>query len=180
MQILTIPASNSRNGINRQLIDYSTRLIEGGLVPDATVATLDLNEYELPIFSIERQEADGVPAKAEDFAQRIGAADAVIVSFAEHNGSYTVAWKNIYDWASRIDPAVYQQKPVVMLSASVGPRGGALVLGTATATAEYFGAQLVGSLAIPTFNETFDAEAGALADPELDNQLKELLAKLAS
>ena len=61
-------------------------------------------------------ERDGIPELAHDFFDKIGAADAVLISFAEHNGFYTAAYKNIFDWASRIDMRVYQDKPAVLLS----------------------------------------------------------------
>lgn len=64
MNVLAIPASNSRNGINRQLMAHAARLLEGGLVPDATVELLDLNDYEMPIYSEERQAENGIPQLA--------------------------------------------------------------------------------------------------------------------
>ena len=97
MKILAIPASNSRNSLNRQLLGYATKLIEGGLVADATVEMLDLNDYEMPIFSVDREQENGIHELAQQFFDKIGSADAVMVSFAEYNGSYTSAWKNIYD-----------------------------------------------------------------------------------
>jgi NAD(P)H-dependent FMN reductase len=179
MRILAIPASNSRHGLNRQLIGHAARLLQDGLVPDAEVEVLDLNDYEMPIYSIERQQEHGVPELAQQLYDKIGQADAVIVSFAEHNGSYTAAWKNVYDWASRIDAEVYQGKKVAMFAATPGPRGGAGVLGSATTTASFFGADLVGSLGIPTFGESFDAEAGGITDPELRARFEKILGALA-
>jgi len=61
-----------------------------------------------------------VPDLAHQFYKKIGEADALLISFAEHNGSYTAVFKNLYDWTSRIDMKVYQDKPVVMLSTSIG------------------------------------------------------------
>jgi NAD(P)H-dependent FMN reductase len=91
----------------------------------------------------------------------------------EHNGSYTAAWKNIYDWMSRIDMAVYQGKKVAMFAVTPGPRGGAGVLGNAVPAAPFFGADLVGSLGIPMFYENFDAEAGELIDPDVRNRFED-------
>lgn len=77
----------------------------------------------MPIFSPERELALGCPEQASRFFKKITEADAIIISFAEHNGSYTAAYKNIFDWMSRRDMKVYQNKAVLMLSTSPGPSG---------------------------------------------------------
>jgi NAD(P)H-dependent FMN reductase len=82
----------------------------------------------MPIYSIDRERDGGIPGPAHDFCGRIGAADAVLVSFDEHNDFVTAAWKNVFDWMSRIEMKLWQGKPVVMLAASPGPRAGANVL----------------------------------------------------
>ncbi len=179
MKILAIPASNSRTSLNRQLLGYVARLIEDGLVPDSTVEFIDLNDYEMPLYSPEREE-EGLPELAQKFFDKIGSVDAVIVSFAEYNGSFTPAWKNIYDWASRIDAKVYQGKKVVMLAATPGGRAGAGVLGAATSGAPHFGAELVGSLGVGSFMNNFDSEAGEITNSDLQAQLKEVIAALAA
>ena len=180
MKVLVIPASNSRNGLNRQIIGYASRLIEEGLVPDAEVEFLDLNDYEMPIYSVERQEESGIPELAQRFFDQIGAADAVVVSFAEHNGSYSVAWKNVHDWASRIDMGIYQGKKVAMFATSPGGRGGMGVLGLAASTAPFFGADLVGSLSIPSFAENFASDQGQLSNPDLDAEFRSILTALGA
>ena len=185
MKLLAFAASNSSQSINRQLVDYALGLLQGGEIdgvdPDALeVTTLDLNDFEMPIYSLDRQEADGIPQEAHDFYDTIGAADALLISFAEHNGSYTVAFKNVFDWASRIDMRVYHDKPIVMLSTSPGGGGGGFVLRTAGHLAGYFGNEVLASLAIPRFGENFDTEAGAVSDAELDAELRAALAKLAT
>ena len=179
MKILAIPATNSRNGLNRQIIAAAARLLEGGLVADAEVEILDLNDYEMPIFSVERQESGGVPEAAQRFYDKIGGADAVIVSFAEHNGSYSAAWKNVYDWASRIDTGVYQGTKVALFATSPGPRGGAGVLENATVSAPFFGADVVGSLSIPSFGANFDSDTGEISNPEIRARFEEILGALA-
>ncbi len=158
MKILAIPATNHTGGLNHQLVAYAARLLQGR----ATVEVVDLNDYEMPIYSPAREKKDGVPQPAIELLGRIAEADAVIVSFAEYNGSYTPAWKNTFDWMSRHQGDVYQGKKVAMFAASPGPQAGAGVLGTATASAKFFGAELVGSLGIGTFHNNFDAQAGEL------------------
>jgi len=154
MKLLAFAASNSSQSINRQLVDYVIGLLQGGEIdgvdPDALeISTLDLNDFEMPIYSIDRQEAGGIPQPAHDFYNALGAADALLISFAEHNGSYTVAYKNVFDWASRIDMRVYHDKPIVMLSTSPGGGGGGFVLRTASHLAGYFGNEILATLSIP-------------------------------
>lgn len=177
MKILSIPASNSGTSINRQLLTYAKAIIEESS-PEVEVEMVDINDYELAIYSPEREEAGGIPDKAKELFDKIGAADAIMMSFAEHNGSYTAAWKNTYDWMSRIDSAVYQQKPVSMFGASPGGRGAAGVLGNATSTASFFGAELVSTLGVGTFYDNFDSDAGKISDSELDAQFREAVLAL--
>lgn len=184
MKLLAFAASNSRQSINRQLVDYAVGLLADGQIEGVPagaleISSLDLNDFEMPIYSIDRQNADGIPQPAHDFYNLLGAADALLISFAEHNGSYTVAYKNVFDWASRIDMRVYHDKPIVMLSTSPGGGGGGFVLRTAGHLAGYFGNEVLASLAVPRFGENFDTEAGRLTDPDLDVQLREALATLA-
>lgn len=184
MKLLAFAASNASQSINRQLVDYAVGLLADGQIEGVPagaleISSLDLNDFEMPIYSIDRQNADGIPQPAHDFYNLLGAADALLISFAEHNGSYTVAYKNVFDWASRIDMRVYHDKPIVMLSTSPGGGGGGFVLRTAGHLAGYFGNEVLASLAVPRFGENFDTEAGRLTDPDLDVQLREALATLA-
>ncbi|MEM9624298.1 MAG: NAD(P)H-dependent oxidoreductase [Pseudomonadota bacterium] len=174
MKILAFAATNSKQSINRQLLQYASSLLSA----DVDIELLDLNDFEMPLYGIDREQADGIPAAAQLFMQKIAAADAVLISFAEHNGAYSVAYKNIYDWASRIDMRVYQDKPTVMLSTSPGGGGGASVLAAAVASSQFNGARLQASLSIPSFFESFDVEAGHLKDQALIDALAEALKKL--
>lgn len=181
MKLLAFAASTSTQSINNQLVTYAKELLESGQVDgvdDVTVEILDLNDFEMPIYSEDREAADGIPQLAHDFFTAIGAADAVLVSFAEHNGFYTAAYKNTFDWASRINMRVYQDKPVVLLATSAGARGGKNVLETAAMSGQFFGYEVLSSLSIPSFHDNFDAAAGNLINPDLDAQLKTALGAL--
>ena len=173
MKILAFAASNSTQSINRQLLNYAATLIEG-----AEVEKLDINDYEMPLYSSDREAAHGIPDEARRFYEKIGSAQALLISFAEHNGSYTAAYKNLFDWASRIEAKVYQNKPTVMLSTSPGPGGAANVLGAATTSAPYFGAELKASMSVPSFFDNFDTASGRLSDSGLVKKLQATLASL--
>ncbi|NRA70272.1 MAG: NAD(P)H-dependent oxidoreductase [Gammaproteobacteria bacterium] len=166
MKILAFAASNNKKSINRQLAAYTA-----GLHSHAQVEVIDINDYELPIFSDEREAQLGKPELAKQFFNKIGAADAIIISFAEHNGSYTAAYKNLFDWASRISKEVFQNKPALFLSTSPGPGGAASVLAVASQSAKYFSADLKASISVPSFYDNFDVETNQLTNHELNNQL---------
>jgi len=166
MKILAFAATNSRNSINRALVEYAAARLQSDHLSGAEIETADLNDYEMPIYSIDREQQVGIPDAARSFFDKIGAVDAVLVSFAEHNGSVTAAWKNIFDWMSRIDMKLWQGKPVVMLAATPGPRAGAGVLGDQTKIAPFFGAEIRGKLGIGTWAQAWDAERGSLVRPE--------------
>lgn len=178
MRILAFAATTSRSSINKALASHAARTIESGLIPGAQVELIDLNDYELPLYSIDRERELGIPDVAQRFFDKIGEADALIISFAEHNGSYTAAYKNLYDWASRIDSQVFQDTPSVMFSASMGPGGARSVLATALGSAPFYGTEVKASMSVPSFGENFDAEEGRLSNHDLQAQLEEALRTL--
>ncbi|SDW73752.1 NAD(P)H-dependent FMN reductase [Albimonas donghaensis] len=174
MKILAFGASTSARSINTSLARFAATLI-----PGAEVDLLDLRDHALPIFSEDLENEIGVPEAARAFFDKIGAADGVIVSFAEHNGAYTAAWKNLFDWASRIDPKVFQGKPAVFLATSPGPGGAASVLASAKGSARFFGADLKAAVSVASFHTVFDAETGRITDPAVVADLTEAADALA-
>ncbi len=174
MKIIAFAASNSLSSINAKLVRYACSLIE-----DADIEILGINDYTMPIYSIDVEQESGVPQLAHDFLGKLSGADALVISFAEHNGLYTAAYKSLFDWVSRIDTSVYQNKPVVMLATSPGGRGGSNILGIAASGAIHFGGKVVATVSIPKFYENFDGEKNCLTNAELDGELKQAVALLS-
>jgi chromate reductase len=79
-KIIAFGASSSIHSINKKLATYAA-----SCVPNAQATILDLNDYEMPIFSVDRQNKDGFPQLAHDFKDLLMSADGIIISFAEHN-----------------------------------------------------------------------------------------------
>ena len=165
-KVVAFAASNSINSINRQLVTFAA-----GLLNDAQVEILDLNDYEMPLFSVDREAELGHPELAQKFFALIGECDGVIISLAEHNGNYSAAYKNLFDWASRIDPKVFQNKPVVLLATSPGGRGGKGVLEIALNSMPRYSAEIKASLSVPSFYDVFDSEKAEITDSVLLEQL---------
>ncbi|KJF84796.1 NADPH-dependent FMN reductase [Photobacterium phosphoreum] len=162
MKLLTFAASSSSQSINKHLATYAA-----SLVTYADIDVLDINDFEMPLYSSDRENESGIPSLAQEFLDRIAQADAIIISFAEHNGSYTAAYKNLFDWASRINPKVYQNKPMVLLATSPGPGGANTVLTAAVNSAPYFAGNVKASLSIPSFYDNFDVVTGKVTNAKL-------------
>ena len=174
MKIVAFAASNSQQSINKQLVTYAASLID-----DAETEILDLNDYELPLFSVDKEKELGQPQTAADFLAKLGQADAILISFAEHNGSYSAGYKNLFDWCSRINPKVFQNKPMVLLASSPGARGGASVLAAALTSAPFFSGVVKANLSVPSFNENFDIASGKLTNSEMDAALRKAVKALS-
>jgi chromate reductase, NAD(P)H dehydrogenase (quinone) len=173
IKVTCFAASSSRTSINKQLVTYAA-----GLLEEAEVEILDLNDYELPLFSVDREAELGQPALAQAFLDKLQASDALIISFAEHNGSYSAAYKNLYDWVSRIQPRVYQDKRMVLLSTSPGGRGGQSVMELALGQIPRFGGDIRGSVSMPSFDDNFDAERGLVSNADIDAEIRAVVARL--
>jgi chromate reductase, NAD(P)H dehydrogenase (quinone) len=168
-KILAFGASTSKNSINKQLATYTANQFK-----NVSVEILDLNDYEMPIFSIDKEKENGIPQLAHDFYAKLGSADLILISFAEHNGAYSTAFKNIFDWASRINGKTFQEKPMLLLATSPGARGGSSVLEIAKNRFPFQGGIVKGSFSLPSFNDNFDSEKG-ITNKELKNQLLEIV-----
>jgi chromate reductase len=171
-KILAFGASSSKKSINKQLATFAAHQFK-----NASAEILDLNDYEMPIYSMNKEKEDGIPQLAHDFYHKIGSADVIVISFAEHNGAYTAAFKNIFDWISRINSKTFQEKPMLLLATSPGDRGGSSVLEIANNRFTFQGGDVKGSLSLPNFNDNFDAEKG-ITDPELKKQLLDIIASI--
>ncbi len=170
MKIVAFGGSNSRHSINKQLAQYAA-----GLFENAQVELLDLNDFELPLYSKEREEVLGQPQLAKDFLAKLESADVVVLSLAENNGNYSVAFKNIFDWCSRIEVKVFQNKPMLLMGTSPGKGGCQYVLGIAQSGLPRYGAVIKGVFSLPLFEENFDTESGVITNETLDNKLKEII-----
>lgn len=168
-KIIAFGASSSKQSINKQLATFTANQFQ-----NVTIEILDLNDYEMPIFSIDKEKENGIHPLAQEFYNKLGSADLIIISFAEHNGNYSTAFKNILDWTSRINAKTFQEKPMLLLATSPGARGGSSVLEIATKRFPFQGGIVKGSFSLPSFNDNFDVVNGIIHQ-EYKNQLLEIV-----
>lgn len=170
MKIIAFGASPSKNSINKKLASYAASLFK-----NAEVEVLDLNDYQMPIFTVDIEVEIGQHPIAQVFLDKIATADILVVSLAENNGNYSVAFKNIFDWCTRINGKVFQGKPMLLMATSPGGRGGATVLEIAKNAFPRYGAEVKATFSLPSFNDNFDVEKGKISNADFDESLKKLV-----
>lgn len=148
--IIAFAGSNSKKSINKELATFTSSLVHG-----VSVTVLDLNDFPLPVFGVDEETENGTPENAQKFLDIIKSTDGIILSLAEHNGNFSVSFKNIYDWMSRINPKLWSNKPMLLMATSPGKRGGASVLSIAKNGFPFLGANIVADFSLPSFYDNF-------------------------
>ncbi len=168
-KVLAFAGSTSSTSINKQLVAHTANQLK-----NVDFNVIDLNDFEVPIFSETLEKEIDYPQGATKFNELLDAYDGFIVSLAEHNGSYAAAFKNLFDWVSRKNREVFRNKPILLMATSPGGRGGATVLATALTTFPHMGAKVAGSFSLPKFYDNF--KEGVLLNDEYVKKLtKEII-----
>ena len=120
MRVLTISGSLRPDSYNALLLHA---------VEEQAPADLELHPFEgladIPHFHGDRTDPDPVPEAVERLRREIEAADAVLISTPEYNGSILGTLKNALDWVSVPFPDnAVKGKPVAVIGASTGGYGG--------------------------------------------------------
>lgn len=164
--ILAFAGTNSSDSINKQLVKYASDLVE-----NAKVTLLDLNDFDLPMYSKDLEAKRGIPENVRKFHKYIDETDGIVISLAENNGAYSAVFKNLFDWLSRHEAKLFMGKPMLLMATSTGGRGGATVLEMAHSRFPYHDAEIAAQFSLPLFNENFNE--GKISNTQLDDELKE-------
>lgn len=164
--ILAFAGSNSLDSINKKLVVYASDLIE-----DVEVTILDLNDFELPIYSKHYEEKHGIPENAKSFLNHIKKTDGIVVSLAENNGAYAAVFKNLFDWMSRAEAKLFYNKPMLLMATAPGARGGISVLTMAKERFPRHDAHIIADFSLPNFETNFSK--GKISHDELNKDLKQ-------
>lgn len=170
MKILGFAASTSSTSINKKLVEFAATMLV-----NSEVEVIDLRDFTVPLFSID-EEKNGFPEGAIRFLEKIKESDAIICSMSEHNRNWTAAFKNLFDWCSRKELKLLQEKPMFVMSTSPGGYGGQNSLNIAKTVFPQFGGQLIDTFALPKYFENFD-EVNGIINAELLAELKDKIAK---
>jgi chromate reductase len=120
MKILGICGSLRKASFNMAALRACAELMPPGM-------TLQIAGIgDLPMYNQDLFDA-GMPEPVKRFRAEVAAADGLLIASPEYNFSVSAPLKNAIDWGSRAPNQVFQDKPVAIFSAAVGPLGGARV-----------------------------------------------------
>lgn len=149
--VIAFGASNSKQSVNQQFAQFTASKLR-----NTEAIILNLNDFELPIYSIDLEKKSGIPTNAIKFSKFIKESHARIISLAEHNGLYNSAFKNLWDWISRIDGMnIWGGKPMFLLSTSPSKKERNYVMKVSLDLFPAFGANIIASYVLPSFNHYF-------------------------
>jgi chromate reductase len=173
MRILGIAGSLRRGSHNRRLLRAAGALLPPGV---------ELVEWDglagIPAFD---EDLENTPPEAvREFFAAVEGADALLIATPEYNASLPGALKNVIDWASRPFPEnVLRYKPTAVIGASTGLFGAVWAQAEVRKTMKASGAHVIESeLPVGMADYAFADDEDALADPELVQRLRDLLADL--
>ena len=104
MKTLAFGASGSKSSINQIFAAFTGQKLSNEL------KIVSLFDFPLPLFTIDEEKTNGIPENAKKFHEIIKNHDFIVISLAEHNGSYTAFFKNLFDWLSRIELKFFNEK----------------------------------------------------------------------
>lgn len=170
-KIIAFSGSNSSKSINQQLVTIAVQYAS-----TAEVEVISLRDYPAVMYGIDEETENGFPESMKALHAKLEEADGFILSTPEHNGSMPAVLKNTIDWQSRMGRKVFNQKPLVLLAASPGGRGGASVLAHLGGLLPRQGATLVGTHGVGAYYDK--VQNGALVEGEDAEAIKKLVAEL--
>jgi chromate reductase, NAD(P)H dehydrogenase (quinone) len=169
-KILLFSGSVREGSYNQKLIQDAAKIVKQKKM-SATI--VNLNDYPMPIYNADFQ----APKGAKRFCTLAMKYDAFIISSPEYNHSIPALLKNAIDWAS---PSAFKNKPVAIMSASSGKKGGVAALGQLRTILEDAGARVIPlQLSIPLAHDYF-LQRNRPENPELRQAIEQLLSALES
>lgn len=121
MRIFLFAASLRKDSYNKILIRIAADIVKK--MGNHCVELHEFNEFLMPLYDGDLEVEKGLPKTAKSLGEKIKAADAIIISSPEYNGSIPGTLKNALDWVSRIKPVPLLKKQIFLMGASPGKLG---------------------------------------------------------
>ncbi len=163
-RFLVFSASLRAGSYNTRLAQLAANTIaqHGGIVDMASMA-----EFDCPSFNQDVEDTEGFPPGAEQFKRRLETNDALVIASPEYNASMPGHLKNLIDWASRYRPQPFNEKDILLISASPSMAGGNRGLWALRIPLEHLGARVYPDMfSLASAHEALNAD-GKIANPML-------------
>jgi NAD(P)H-dependent FMN reductase len=121
MKVLIFAGSLRKDSYNKKMARISRHFLLS--LKDLEIEFVDLKDFPMPVYDADI-EAEGIPDSVTQLGQKIAAADALVISTPEYNGSIPGILKNTIDWLSRLKPVPLTGKHLFLTAASPGALGG--------------------------------------------------------
>src|SRR3954451_21371982 len=174
MHVLGISGSLRRDSHNTALLRFAGELFEAeGAEFEIYDGLRDLPAYD------EDEDGANAPEAVARIRAAVAGADAVFFTTPEYNSSIPGALKNAIDWLSRpIATNPLRNKPVAVIGASTGMFGAVWAQAELRKVLATVGARVIaGEVALGHAHTRF-YDAGRLNDPNLDEQVHEVVRTL--
>lgn len=125
-RIVSFAGSVRSGSLNTDLLTVAGDL---AVAAGADVDHLDLGAYALPIYDGDFEATHGIPVAAVELTDRLAKADGILIASPEYNGGPSALLKNTIDWITRVDMVAFQNRPIGLLAATPGSKGGVHSLG---------------------------------------------------
>ena len=139
MRFLLFSASLKKDSLNTRLIKLAAQIIEKN---NGEANLANMSEFDCPSFNNDVETTVGMPAGANEFRKRLLETDGLIISSPEYNASMPGVLKNIIDWVSRFRPQPFNERHVLLMSASPSMVGGNRGLWSLRIPFEHLGARV--------------------------------------
>ena len=118
LKVVFIPGSLHKNSLNKKLLEVCVEICKQKNVEPFMISQSDLNT---PL--INTDDPSLFPASMKSLAEKISAANAVIIGAPEYNAGISPVLKNLIDWTSTLRPHPWKGKDVLLVGSSPGDFG---------------------------------------------------------
>jgi chromate reductase len=172
VRLLIFAGSFRKGSYNDRLAALAASVVakRGGEADRACIA-----DFDCPFYDHDIEQESGIPEGVTRFAERLKAADGLIISSPEYNASMPGALKNLIDWTSRLKPQPFNGKQALLLSASPSMAGGNRGLWSLRIPLEHLGLRVYPDMfSLAQAHQAFD-ERGGLTNKTLQERFESTL-----
>jgi chromate reductase, NAD(P)H dehydrogenase (quinone) len=174
-RVLAFAGSARRESYNRKLL---AAVIEATRAAGGDVTLLDLNDYPLPLYHGDLEDAQGMPEIASRLVTLITQHHALLIASPEYNSQITPLLKNTIDWCTRADENPLAGKVAAVVSASPGAFGAIRSMTLARQLLTHLGCFVIPAQCIlPNAGKAFDP-SGRLTDERAQGNARKVAEEL--